>query len=114
MNDPRVWTALLCLAGCNAVTGVNDYSTPSCEDCERRECAEAFTACRTDVRCTNLTMCVERCSSPDCVQRCQLPPIPDGGGPPPEGGIPLPDGDGGVAADLMACAQTRCPVCTPH
>lgn len=108
MTGPRMWLALLFLGGCNVVSGINEYSTPSCEDCERKECTAAFTACRADMRCATLTMCIERCSSPDCVKGCQRPPVPDGGGP--AEGSP----DGGGAADLMACAQTRCPVCTPQ
>ena len=109
--------ALAGVVACNAVTGINDYSTPSCDECQRRECAAAFSACRADVRCTNATLCVQNCPStapgdPTCPDRCLAGP--DGGAPPTGASPPPPDPDGGAAPALMACAQTRCPVCSPQ
>jgi hypothetical protein len=105
--------AIVGLAGCNSITGVNDFSTPTCEECQRRECAAEFTKCKADRACAELTTCLAGCPAhdPTCADRCQNPPgIPnppgiDAGGPPPGGPDPTP------AAALISCGQTHCTAC---
>lgn len=83
---------VIAIGACNVLTGVNDFSTPNCEDCERRECATQFQACIAEPACGEFVHCLA-CSSTTC------PPC-------------LPPGDdAGVAAALQACAQTQCTVC---
>jgi len=90
---------------CNALTGVNDYSTPSCQDCERKECPAEFSACAADRMCALLTMCIAACPAGalDCVSGCQMPPD--------AGGEAMDGGNGGAGANLVSCAQTRCAAC---
>jgi hypothetical protein len=94
------------LACCNVLIGVNDFSTPSCEECQRRECSAAFSACRADQACADLNLCLLHCTTAECQMRCNAPPGEAG-----QPG-PLPPGTGSSAV-LMACAQTKCEVCSP-
>lgn len=86
------------IVACNVLTGVNDFSAPDCEDCERRECADDFSACIADKPCGDFVHCLAMCSSTSCPMPCTPPPPP-------------PTGSKNVSADLQACAQTRCAVC---